>query len=322
MKRSRSLFITCLCFCVFWLGATRTLQAQTFSYDGNRWYEIEVSIFSNETTLPGNELLIPDKTDLSFPESIRTLVPASEMFAVAFDQPNDAFLIQEQTFNPAFNSPFNPPSNINERAFETGKQIGPDLAHPDASFRLTDFERDPFIALGSAEAEFTAYNRDIIESADHRLLFHKVWRQPILNRVQATAILVTGGENLGGRHELEGSLTFSFNVNRVDVDARLWLIDFSAANEPGSVQWQLPAYPEQIMPENISQSSNPLSNPSSNPPSNPPSNPTTPVRYLSFMKQVRSMVSNELHFLDHPDFGILVQIRPYQLPERDSFLFE
>ncbi len=42
--------------------------AQTFSYDGNRWYEIEVSIFANESTSTSNEILIPDSSNLVFPE--------------------------------------------------------------------------------------------------------------------------------------------------------------------------------------------------------------------------------------------------------------
>ena len=31
------------------------------------------------------------------------------------------------------------------------------------------------------------------------------------------------------------------------------------------------------------------------------------------------MISNELHYLDHPALGIIVEVRPYQLPEQSSF---
>jgi len=34
------------------------------------------------------------------------------------------------------------------------------------------------------------------------------------------------------------------------------------------------------------------------------------------------MVSNELYYLDHPAIGLLVQIRPYTLPEPVGFSFE
>jgi len=40
------------------------------------------------------------------------------------------------------------------------------------------------------------------------------------------------------------------------------------------------------------------------------------------MDQVRPMISNELHYLDHPDIGMLVQIRPYELPQPVEFIFE
>jgi hypothetical protein len=47
-----------------------------------------------------------------------------------------------------------------------------------------------------------------------------------------------------------------------------------------------------------------------------------PVTQLSYMNQVRPMISNELHYLDHPDLGVLVQIRPYELPQPTNLSFE
>jgi hypothetical protein len=72
------------------------------------------------------------------------------------------------------------------------------------------------------------------------------------------------------------------------------------------VLWQLPVLPESI-PGNTDTESMTLE---------------FPVNYLSFMNEERAMISNELHYLDNPDFGLLVQIRPYQLPEPVSFSFE
>jgi hypothetical protein len=270
---------------LFLLTGGQFAVAQTFSYDGNRWYEVEVSIFSNENPLPHNEMLIPDKTDLSYPEIIRPLAPASQMYRLDFDPLNELPPYQGNVSN-----------TVVEQAF-----IGPLYETGDATFRLTDFTRDPFIALGTEQAEFQELNTKIIESSDYRLLFHAVWRQPVLDLIQSEAIVVTGGDPFGGHHELEGSLRFSYNVNRVDVEARLWLVEFSTQETPGSVLWALPEIPGI---GNVSLS------------------PEMPVNYLTYMQQERAMVSNELYYLDHPDFGLLVQIRPYQLPEPVSFSFQ
>jgi hypothetical protein len=270
--------------------------AQSISFDGNRWYEIEVSIFSNESPLPHNEMLIPDKTELSYPEPIRNLVPASQMYRFDFDTRNETPDLQINTLIPI------------EDLIEESAYIGPQFESADTNFRLTDFTRDPFIALGNEHAQFQDSNNDLIESADYRLLFHSVWRQPVMDRIQSEAIFIAGGERFGEHHELEGNLRFSFNRNgdRVDVEARLWLVEFSSEETPGSVLWQLPVLPESI-PGNTDTESMTLE---------------FPVNYLSFMNEERAMISNELHYLDNPDFGLLVQIRPYQLPEPVSFSFE
>jgi len=266
-------------------------SAQSFSFDGNRWYEIEVSIFSNERLEANNELVIPEKIQLNYHDPIRQLVPASSNYRVKFENDADARSL----------------SSALTGVIDTERQpafIGPSNNFTDSDFRITDFSRDPFIALGNEAAKFLEYNLDISESADHRLLFHAVWRQPVLNRVQATAIYVEGGNQYGKHHELEGSLRFSYNVNRVDVEARLWLAEFGASSEVTNSTWKLPDSPFDNQSTRLSDfnlTGNYL------------------VESLAYMDQERAMISNELHFLDHPYIGLLVEIRPYQLPEQSDF---
>ena len=286
MKRLPYLLIPVLFACL----ANQAVLAQGFSYDGNRWYELEVSIFSHENGGSSNEQVITGHIDLSYPELILLLEPAVSSFMVDFAPDNPL---------PVFQSPALQPQTPAETVL-----IGPETPPGESDFRLTDFSRDPYIALGSDEAEFSEYNRDIERSPDHRLLFHAVWRQPVLNQVQATAIFVSGGDQYGRHHELEGSLRFSFNVNRVDVEARLWLATFSAFafTNAGNPDWQLPDPPFKTGDETLTLE--------------------LPVTDIGYMDQVRPMISNELHYLDHPDFGMLVQIRPYELPQPTNFAFE
>jgi len=290
---------------VFTLCAGLTLpvctSAQTFSYDGNRWYEIEVSIFANESISTSNELLIPDSSNLVFPESLRVLVPATSIYQVDFvETDSQADLVEMPA---ALLQPFAQMADPIESKKEHERVIGPVFFSGESSFQLTDFERTPFIALGDEAAQFLDYNEDLQNSPDHRLLFHAVWRQPVMNRIQSTPILVTGGESFEGHFELEGSLRFSYNINRVDVEANLWIIEFAETGNPNSIFWQLPPLPEMNDDDDNTD------------------NGAVAASDISFMNEVRSMISNELHYLDHPDIGMLVQIRPYQLPEIIDFSF-
>jgi len=277
-------------------------MAQTFSYDGNRWYEIEVSIFSNESSDENSELVIPDKISLSYYEPSRALIPASKIYQVPFAENNTAFVPSDALIGvqkaPIISSSSSPDF------------IGPKNYSASGIFRITDFNRDPFIALGRESATFSGYNEKIDQSPDHRLLFHAVWRQPVLNRVQSTGIYVQGGAQYGTHHELEGSLRFSYDVNRVDIEARLWLASFASATElalgtfPDSPR-QLPILPDTPALDKSSSTRRFDSQYS--------------ITDLAFMEQMRAMVSNDLHYLDHPEIGVIVEVRPYQLPEQSSF---
>jgi hypothetical protein len=269
---------------LFLIASPTPASAQSFSYDGNRWYEIEVSIFSNENTGKNNELVIPEKIQLNYLEPIRQLSPASSGYMVDFENNSEGSFL---------------PSALTG-IIDAGNQpvfIGPSNKFTDNDFKITDFNQDPFIALGNEAAKFLEYNLDISESAEHRLLFHAVWRQPVLNRVQATAIYIEGGNQYDNHHELEGSLRFSYDVNRVDVEAHLWLAEFDASTVVTNSSWNLPDSPYD----------------------NQNTQRFYSVERLAYMDQERAMISNELHFLDHPDIGLLVEIRPYQLPEQSDF---
>ena len=230
----RTLLVIMLFTAAYALSAMPSAMAQTFSYDGNRWYEIEVSIFTNESSDESNELVIPEKISLSYFEPSIALTPASKIYQIPFANNESRFVLSDALIGARQDLP----------AAEAiaGEFIGPRDYSADGEFRITDFNRDPFIALGNESARFLSYNEKINQSPEHRLLFHAVWRQPVLNRVQSTGILVQGGDQYGLHHELEGSLRFSYNVNRVDVEARLWLASFvsnadfnSAELPPGNI---------------------------------------------------------------------------------------
>jgi hypothetical protein len=259
--------------------------AQTFSYDGNRWYEIEVSIFTNQSSLSRNpELFLPDSVELFYPEPILELTPALANYYIELPIEN---------FDNTTNNLFLAQQSLSDTP-ETTPEFGPELRDPNDDFRLIDKARDPFIALPETEHQFTRYNQNLNLSSDHRVLFHAVWRQPVLNKVQASAIFVKGGDRYGQHNELEGSLLISYNINRVDVDARLWRNSFNVVSDP---DWNVPLQPFKETSDTVDEGRFNLL-----------------IDQVYPMLETRQMISNELHYLDHPALGMLIEVRPYELP--------
>ncbi|MDG2091055.1 MAG: CsiV family protein [Gammaproteobacteria bacterium] len=276
-----------LSFALFSLAANHHAEAQTFSYDGNRWYEIEVSIFTNQNSrLVNQELFLPGHVELYYPEPILQLTPVLNDYFIDFGPVNVAI-------NASSDMTDNTVEQLIEQAMDS-VFYGPELREPNINFRLIDKARDPFIALGEDEQEFSRFNRNIELNSEHRILFHSVWRQPVLNKVQASAILISGGDLFGQHAELEGSLLISYNINRVDVDARLWRNSFNVVSDQA---WNVPLAPLANERLEANQDSFGLL-----------------IDQVYPMLETRQMISNELHYLDHPSIGMLVEVRPYELP--------
>lgn len=279
---------------LFALIINQEVIAQTFSYDGNRWYEIEVSIFTNQNVSSvDQELFLPELVELFYPEALLQLTPYLQNYVLDSWQTESALNSSNMLVGDSTNS---------QEAVVVLPNYGPELREANTDFRLIDKTRDPFIALDEEEHEFTRFNSNIDRSPGHRILFHAVWRQPVLNKVQASAILVNGGDRYGQHSELEGSFLISYNVNRVDVDTRLWRNSFNIISDQ---QWNVPLPPfAEFMAANTQSTGSAFD---------------LVIDQVYPMLQTRQMISNELHYLDHPALGMLIEVRPYELPPLFDF---
>lgn len=171
-----------------------------------------------------------------------------------------------------------------------------------STFRLPDPQRDAFLALPSSDQQFQDTNRALAGAGRYRVMFHSAWRQPMRGSNQAIPVWLEGGNRFGQRHELEGSLNFRFNPgqDRVVLDVRLWLTQFSAMPPAESVEISLPELPEAVIgkrrPEGMADEQQWY---------------TTQVIPVLNTRELRS---NEFHYLDHPAVGVIVQIQPYTVP--------
>jgi len=278
---------------------TAVLCSPVAAQTGERWFSVEVSVFSNESAVDRiEETWSAHKLALDYPSRLTDLI----RFV-------DLFMLQE--FLPDHPSPANTaPGNAitdddaDPEAAELRAQIaatGPHPANPPGEFRLPDLDRDAFVQLPPALSDFQQTNRTINQAGEYRLLFHGLWRQPMASIDNATAVFVSGGAEYGDHSELEGSLKLGFNNerDRVVIEADLWLTQFSTF-EPEQSNWEIPSRPA-IAPE-------------TNAPRSELNAPEYYPTVIYHMEQSREMRSDEFHFLDHPAMGLVIQVQPYEVP--------
>ena len=147
-----------------------------------------------------------------------------------------------------------------------------------------------FRAVADGEKNLDGAVRSIRRSKDYRLLLHKSWTQPI--NAQTTAILLQGGDQFGDQFELEGTLSLR-RSRFLHIETDLWLTRFEAtgsSHDPWQGHPLAEQYPALILAAQRGQNHEP--------------------GYRYHMAQQRKLRSNEVHYLDHPQFGIILEIRP------------
>jgi len=147
-----------------------------------------------------------------------------------------------------------------------------------------------FRAVADADRNLEGAARSIRRSKDYRLLLHQSWTQPI--DAQSTAILLQGGDQFGDQFELEGTLSVR-RSRFLHVETDLWLTRFEAT---GSMQDPFQDHPmAEVYPALLLAAARGLNH---------------EPGYRYHMAQQRRLRSNEVHYLDHPQFGIIIEIRP------------
>ena len=270
------------------------LQLSLFIIDGSsgqeRWFQIELSIFSNENVEDRQaEYWTPENTDLSYPATSRRLRQLTDLFLSGKN-------LDEQS---NIEKPLSQEDVTNLIRIDQLKNIKPEARIADSEFKLIDFARDDFVQLPPNESDFQQTNRALERSSEHRLLFHGLWRQAVRKSSDAIPIYVEGGLNYGEDYELQGSLTIRFNEteDRIVVDTDVWLVEYSIVNN-ASEDWILPKTPESIQTEESAL----------------PSSLSYYPNKVYPMKQTRQMRSNEFHYLDHPALGLVISVKPYNAP--------
>ena len=178
--------------------------------------------------------------------------------------------------------------------------------NPDAeSQAANDIQDGAFQLLPNSERILKSAAQRIKASADLRLLSHLAWRQPVLDRQQAQAILIQTGEQFNSEFELEGTITIS-RGRYLHARTNLFFSEFEQMKSSQELDWTVFEEDQLDFGQrewNAGLNQQAIAE-------------TQFVRSATAnLSQSRRMRSEELHYIDHPLFGMLVKITPYSLPD-------
>ncbi|WP_027330930.1 CsiV family protein [Marinimicrobium agarilyticum] len=282
-------------------GLAPAAIAQETEQEAANWFQVEMIVFSRENAVDGAE---------QWPRNLQLRYPFN--WVELKDAPGDQSREQPEEELPSWDRGL--------ARLEQAKKTDNTL------YRLPEEERS-----------MDRYANAMARSGEYRILFHEAWRQAMVERENSPAILITGGEAFGKHYELEGSVTLT--VSRyLHLYTRLWLTEFEPNfGQPPGAWPELPRRPNQPLPEGATPvTSSPAPSwsgtewdqdwgggnawdSSLNTTSSQPDflgKEYLPSRIVT-MTQQRRMRSEELHYIDHPLFGLLIKIIPYE-PEAEN----
>lgn len=250
-----------------------------------RWFQVEIMIFKNPDIEPDNPEAWPAFPTFEHPEAYLKLEGITEILTSNSDtDENEA----DQSAVPEEVTEVEPPQS--EKGLEA------------------------FVALSEFERQMIEQREIIENSRNYELLFHEAWNQPVPGRDAVIPIRIDAGERFGRQSELQGYI--SLYVERyLHFSTDLHLIEYQKSADPFSI----------VAEENQS-STGSLSTLNSfggvsllntdvlsNSQITRKSNQFFVSVNSSQMKESRRMRSRQLHYLDNPEFGLLILITPIEV---------
>lgn len=175
-------------------------------------------------------------------------------------------------------------------------------------------------------------------ASGYKVLFHKTWRQVLQNQRNAPAIVISGGAMDGNHHQLEGSVTVSV-ARYLHLSTDLWLSEWlpesyglSAGSESQPAGIPVPTRPRAVI-QKPTDADEPMGLTASSGSENNGFGYSTSADSAVFhggddytetaaqepaqkmaarvavLKEERRLRSGELHYIDHPKLGVLIEVR-------------
>lgn len=191
-----------------------------------------------------------------------------------------------------------------------------------------DLTKDAFYRLPANERQLNPQAQKLERNSRFQVLFHNAWRQIISNEKTAKSILIQGGQTFGQHQELEGSIRLSV-ATYLKLQTNFWYSQFDLnVGQEQTRQWPLlPQQPNQFITtplaglsldssiefeQALATENQQWANGSFQSLDNGSAAPNNYLtRQIILLQQTRDMRSNEIHYIDHPVLGVIVQITPY-----------
>jgi hypothetical protein len=261
--------------------------AVTFAADfptlpNDSWYRVEVVIFERlgDVDAASTQEILVTRTPRAYPPDI-----------VAFDDEASraaAYPLDAETRAEAALPSVDAATIVANRSTQAQPAPRPPTAPPTPADRAAKAIADYQSQLQDRAYRFEPSNTLLLAQEDSRLqrsnlyrvVFHHAWIQPVPDRDQLRPMLIQVGERIGAGWRIEGFLGIT-RGRYLHMDTRLW---YAADRTQNPTSADAPAIVGDDAP------------------------------YMELREQ-RRMRSGELHYLDHPKFGVLARVDPVVPPE-------
>lgn len=297
-----------LCFIV----CLSALASGTVLAKDARWFRVELAVFSHEAPAANaTETSTPEQFEptpaLAYPGAARFLIEPARVAANLAEYPG------------------------NSTIDEYGRQLitiggAPTAIDAAAEQRpltttATALLPTPFVALPSKHQEFRGKVAYMQRRGLYTTLFHETWLQPMTDRGNSLPVIIDQSGDTGQWPRLQGSVKLYLS-RYLHLETNLWL-NTSGDYLPG--QWRMPAPP--LAPQSliIEDPGVPEELPEPYPVEDVETaevveeGPVYPWRHAVLLKQKRRMRSKEVHYIDHPLLGIIIEITPASAEELSDF---
>lgn len=313
--------------------SSETLATEEAYIDYSDWYQVEVILFSPldgadfgeswpllDKSYPANMVTIsPENDDAIKPynlaqlkqlENIASLIEGSE---TTVSNRQEEFMFEGRSLHNQPNVVIEQESNstANDSDPENPQQVADEVRNisdlKKIEHLLFPIQPESFQQIKGDKRFLKDLARSLKRSSKYRFLTHLAWRQPIRAAEDPTAILIQTGDHFDDYFMIDGTLTIS-RSRYLHVDTDLWATQFTPKYGPGSIgsaginidSATAEKYPEIAKWEQTRDQQIPVQ---------------------SFpMKQSRRMRSATLHYIDHPLFGILIQVNRYRGEQASDLL--
>ena len=327
MKIRPLLFSFSLLLCQLSVAQEAAPAAEAEPLDTSDYYLVEMMVFSYENPANAEEETWSKNLQLSYLQPLARL------------QPVDVFSIYPE-LQPQ------PDTQATDAASLTTATEPRPAASGDETPVAT------YIALPELDAtqqQFGSLQKRIDGSSNHQVLWHKAWLQKLGGRDNAPGIIIEAGEKAAGQRWLGGSIRL-YKERYLHLNTDLWLVQFAAetpapasneANdsflnsnlyltdaiaqteeleeeqpappEAGETGWPpLPMLPYDEAVPVLNEAETDTAEVAGASQTAMPVEPA--IERIVVMQQKRRMRSQERHYIDHPLFGLIIELRPHQQP--------